>query len=457
VDDELSSGAESPTPAVNGLRWWKRFGVRVTAGVIVFVILGGVALLTVPDLLLRNWFPDLTSQKRAAFLGPATTTVLFALGGIIALVGVGLSLSRHRQELDAAARDRERLYDDQEREQARRDEVDAQRQIETERALRERFVTTVKLLSDPAPVNRQAALFALGALADDWDAFGKPDEVQVCIEVLTGYLRAPRSGEMLIPLTQIEDDQSDPSDRREAERTTPQEISVKQAGYTVIARHLQKDAAPHWRGRSLNLAGAHIDFDVDLNGVIITDRGSVNFSDATITNLGSVSLSSATITNLGRLGLYSATITNRGWVNLFGATITNGGHVGLTSATITKGGSVALNKATITNRGLVSLFHATITETGMVALSGATVTDRGSVSIDNATITNRGLVSLRGVTITEDGVVSLRDLTITDSGVVSFQGATIADNVSADILATTVVVGGGSVTLPDGTLHPPAA
>ncbi len=221
---------------------WHRFGVWVTVGVVLYVIAGAILLVKVPDRLLAHWFPTLDESARAAFLGPAANVVLFGLGGTIALVGVGLSLSRHRQELEAAERDRQRLVDDQARERARQGEVDDQRRIDTERALRERFVTTVKLLSDPAPVNRQAALFALGALADDWHAFEKPDEVQVCIEVLTGYLRAPRTDDMLVPLTQEQLDTLSREERHAAQRTTAQEISVKQAGYTVIRNHLAGQA-----------------------------------------------------------------------------------------------------------------------------------------------------------------------------------------------------------------------
>ncbi|WP_307447513.1 MULTISPECIES: hypothetical protein [Microbacterium] len=380
MDPDQRSNAKSPNGTVTRVRWWRRFGTLVTAGVVLYVIVGGVLLLKVPDRLLANWFPDLTSQERAAFLGPATTAVLFALGGTIALVGVGLSLSRHRQELEAAARDRERLHDDREREQARRDEVDAQRRIETERALRERFVTTVKLLSDTAPVNRQAALFALGALADDWDAFGKSDEVQVCIEVLTGYLRAPRSDEMLGPLSEEEHDQLDPSERREAQRTTPQEVSVKQAGYAVIRTHLREDGPARWHNRVLNLAGAHIDFTVDLSLTTIANGGAVILAEAKITNRGAVYLS-------------GATITDRGSVNLTGATITNGGYVLLASATITNRGSVSLDFASVTNGGVVNVDNTTITNSGTINFSDATITDRGYANLDFAKVTNGGWVT----------------------------------------------------------------
>lgn len=434
MENDKSSSAESLGPAVRGVRWWNRFGVRVTAGVVLYVIVGGIVLLTVPDLLLENWFPDLTAQRRAAFLGPATTAVLFALGGTIALVGVGLSLSRHRQELEAAARDRERLHDDREREQARRDEVDAQRRIETERALRERFVATVKLLSDPAPVNRQAALFALGALSDDWDAFGKPDEVQVCIEVLTGYLRAPRSDEMLMPFPHEEHDQLDPSDRRKAQRTTPQEVAVKQAGYTVIDRHLGDWSTIHWHGRTINLAGAHIDFAVDLNG-------------AHITNLGSVNLDGANITNSGSLNLRGANIDNSGSVNLDRAHITNSGSVDLNGAHITNLGSVTFDGAVITNSGSVDLEGAVITDSGSVRLNGANITDNGSVICRGANIADSGFVALEGAIVTDRGYVSFRRTNITDSGFVSLEGALYSDDRSVD-LSDVRTNNGGSVVPP---------
>lgn len=468
MDHDKSSNSESPNTAVEEVPWWSWFGVDVAAGVILFVIVGGIALFNVPDLLLADWFPDLTSEQRAAFLGPATTAVLFALGGTIALIGVGLSISRHRQEIKASARDLERLYDDRERERARRDEVDAQRSVDTERALRERFVTTVKLLSDPAPVNRQAALFALGALADDWDAFGKPDEVQVCIEVLTGYLRAPRSDEMLVPLPQEGVTSSSPPDRRGAHHTTPQEIAVKQAGYTVIDRHLREDATPHWRDRTINLAGAHIDFDVDLNGATITNNGTVNLDNATVTNNGTVNLGKATVTNNGTVSLYDATITNDGTVTLENATITHNATVSLWGATITHRATVNLNRATIAHGGRVTIDGATIADIGYVSLRDATVAHGGYVSFDEATIAQSGYVDFDGITVADGGAVTvygapiedgggvvLHRVTVAEGGKMSFYGAMLADNVSANIRVADVS-GGGSVTLHDGTLNPPA-
>ncbi|MGK9149534.1 hypothetical protein KXS11_18005 [Plantibacter flavus] len=343
---------------------WKQFGLYVTLGVILYVIVGGVALVTVPDQLLANWFPDLSSKERAAFLGPATNAVLFALGGTIALVGVGLSLSRHRQELEAAARDRVRLRNDQEREQSRRQEAEIQRRTETERALRDRFVTTVNLLSDPSPVNRQAAIFALGALADDWTAFGKRDEVQVCIEVLTGYLRAPRSDDMLLPLTEEEHAQLDPTERREAQRTTPQEIAVKQAGYSVIKDHLKTENPSNWCDRPLNLDGSHIDFMVNLRDCDIDEGAYFDLHNATISNDGILAFRDMTVS---------------GFVDLENLKIV-GGYVELRDLEVKDGAVVTISGTTVCADGHVSLEGATISAHGTLAYGVMTLKTGGSVN-----------------------------------------------------------------------------
>ncbi|MDE0547556.1 hypothetical protein [Microbacterium sp. C7(2022)] len=412
---------------------WRRFGVWVTVGVVLYIIGGAILLVKVPDRLLAHWFPTLDESARAAFLGPAANVVLFGLGGTIAVVGVGLSLSRHRQELEAAERDRQRLVDDQARERARQVEVDVQRRIDTERALRERFVTTVKLLSDPAPVNRQAALFALGALADDWHAFEKPEEVQVCIEVLTGYLRAPRTDDMLVPLTQEQLDTLSREERHAAQRTTAQEISVKQAGYTVIRNHLAGQAAPHWHDRRIDLSDAHIDFRIGLQGATVSGSGRMQLAGATVGPGGRVDLEGATISDSGRVDLGVATI-NRGWVNLKDATISDGGKVDLMWTTVT-GGEVNLEGATIIDDGQVNLTVTTMND-AQVILEGATI-DGGLVDLMWTTVTG-GEVNLKGATISDGGKVDLTGVTISDAGRVDFGAATIGDGGKVDLTGVTI-------------------
>ncbi|MGG7453058.1 hypothetical protein ACQ3HE_19340 [Plantibacter auratus] len=419
---------------------WKQFGWYVTLGVILYVIVGGIALATVPDQLLANWFPDLSSKERAAFLGPATNAVLFALGGTIALVGVGLSLSRHRQELQAADRDRIRLRDDQERERSRIQEAAIERGTEAERALRDRFVTTVNLLSDPSPVNRQAALFALGALADDWDAFGKPDEVQVCIEVLTGYLRAPRSDDMLLPLSEEEHSQLEASERRDAQRTTPWEVSVKQAGYTVIRNHLKREDAPDWSSRHLNLDDAHIDFEVDLRGGETTESGRLSLQNVKIKGGGFVDLSSFSVRDRARLDLSGVKITNATnerltGVNLHNATIVDGGWVSFHSAEVGRGTVVFLDGVTVDGEGVLLLQEASIR--GLVGVRGVTVHTAGTVDLVYIEVGLSGVVDLQGTRICPGGRISTKHARVIGSGIMDIGGVTIES--------------GGSLVLPDGS------
>ncbi len=144
--------------------------------------------------------------------------MLIGLGGVIAVVGVTLSVARHREELETQRRDRERLGDDRAKESARRSEWEDQRRTDAEREFRARFVTTVNLLSDQSSIKRTAALYAIGALADDWTAFGRADEAQVCINVLCGYLKAPSP-----------DNQAN----------TANERAVRQTGFDIIGSHLK--------------------------------------------------------------------------------------------------------------------------------------------------------------------------------------------------------------------------
>ncbi|QRY42329.1 hypothetical protein JVX92_14930 (plasmid) [Microbacterium hominis] len=336
--------------------WRRSFGVWVTAGVVLFVIIGVVLLAKVPDWLLANWFPTLDENARAGFLGPAANVVLLGLGGVIAVVGVGLSLSRHHQELEAAERDRQRLVDDRERESARRVEVEASRRIDAERALRDRFVTTVKLLSDEAPVNRQAALFALGALADDWEAFGKPDEVQVCIEVITGYLRAPGS-------------QGDGP-------TNPAERTVKQAGYSIINDHLSRDERS-WSSRTIDLSGVVCDFRIQLRGAVLEGRGALSFDGLRIEEGG-------------QLLIQGLTVRDEGTVTFDGAVVQ---------------GSLSAHTLRLTD-GLISFLDLDV-EGGNVNIGGVKTAGRGGLYVSQLHVRSGGNVSIGPALVQDETVVSI--------------------------------------------------
>lgn len=60
-----------------------------------------------------------------------------------------------------------------------------------ESALRDRYTAIATQIADESAAIRQAGIYALTALADDWHAFGEDDERQVCINLLQWYLRVP--------------------------------------------------------------------------------------------------------------------------------------------------------------------------------------------------------------------------------------------------------------------------
>jgi hypothetical protein len=425
------------------LAWWKRlgYGQRVAIGIVAYVAVALPIVLYAPAGLLNNWVPGLSPEEQGKLLGAAGNLVLLALGGVIAVVTVGLSLSRHRQELDAAERDRQRLSDDQNRERARLAEVNDQRRIETERALRQRFVTTAQLLSDPAPVNRQAALYALGALADDWDAIGKPDEVQVCIEVLTGYLRAPRSDAMLLPLDMEEAQYLEREDYYDAQHTTPLEVSVKQAGYTVIRNHLRQGTSPSWSDRHLNLSRAHIDFSVELLQTVIREGGALDLRGTRIVHSGTVDLADARISDGGRLLLAGAKITGRGSVDLSNTVITGRGSIDLRDAWIANG-HVYLRRAQIRELGGVILRDATVRQRGSVDLQGALV--GGNIDLTSVSISGKNArIILASTAIIDGGNIDLADATVSDGGYVSLDSAEIGNGGRVDIAGATIGASGG--------------
>ena len=264
MTDQVDSEGAAPTTsaALKPRRRLLRPSTIIIATTI-FVLVAIALLLLVPGPLVAHWLGGVTQDATTIRLSltSASQTVLFALGGFIALVGVGLSLSRHGLELDSATLDRAK-------EDRRIDELSQQRRIEAERELRTRFTNSVALLSDPEKVStRQAGVYALAALADDWHEFGRFDESQVCIDVLCGYLRSGW-------------DPSAPSG--DGERR------IRAAGFDVIGAHLRpRDDRPTWHDARFNLRGALIDFDVDMARTEIREHTEIDlrraeFRDGTI-------------------------------------------------------------------------------------------------------------------------------------------------------------------------------
>ena len=433
--------------------------VVVVVVAVAYLVGGGLALLHLPAALLENWVPDGTTEERGKLLGQSAQIVLFGLGGIIAVVGVTLSILRHREELAAAERDRLRREDDLTKEATRKDEAHLQRRSDAEREMRSRFVIAVDLLSSTASIKRTAALYALAALADDWDTHGRTDEVQVCIDVICGYLRAP------IPL--------------ERRNSTDEDKEVKAAGFALIAERLRQGSTHSWSAKRINLSRSHIDLPLNFTNATLTDGGIVNLEDATVSDGGIVNLDGVSVSARGRVNLDRATVSGQGRLSLNRATVSEDGWLTLDVLTINDGGLVHLHRATVKHGGMVSLHDSTVTG-GILRLSVMTVSG-GSVLMDGLIVNNSGRVGLSRITVVAGGRLSLDEMNVSDSevriprvtvgqgGMVSLDGltvneggklvlsaATVEDGGIVDITGATVKRGGvvdlGRATVADGGL-----
>lgn len=379
-----------------------------------FVVAGGVMLAVVPGMLLDNWVPSATVEERSKLLGSAAQIVLFGLGGVIAIIGVALSLARHGQSLDDAvelrAREtvrREEFVDqitlDREREDARRSEAEVQRRTELERDLRARFQAAVDLLSAESTTKRTAALYALSALGDDWLAFGNPKELQVCIDVMCGYLRSA-----------VADD-----------ARTPDEGSVRTTGYDLIREHLQRGedgAGPPWAGCGFPLAYAPIWFSADLSGIVLTAGSSIDLSMCRLSGTGRLSFRRASVERRARIEMRAARIEGMSSVVLQDARISEGGFVSLRQARVDDGGVIAGQRVRVSAHGsllltrlrvnsLVDLSDASVTSMGKLTAADAHLGDHGQLLLTRAHVSEQGRLLLRRIRMEPNTVLSIDDVT----------------------------------------------
>ena len=372
-----------------------------------FLFLGAVLFAWVPGVLLRSWLPDADLEERTKMLGTAGQLVLFGLGGVIAITGVALSLSRHGQELMASER-----------------EAEAHKQSR-DRDLRARFVTAVELLSDSeSPVKRVSALYALSALADDWDTLGREDEVQVCVDVICGYLRAPLADGV--------------------GRTPKDEISVRRAGYDLIAVHLRQNIpyvakrrnSHSWSERLLDLSRVHIDFDVDLSSAVFNEL---------------LNLRDATVTGEGRLNLVNSSIEGLGHIDLSNSHIATGARIDLRNSVCDAHPAVSFDESTI--NGEISMDRIELHEDAWLAFARADIGKGAHIDLTDATIVDRGCVTFEGAQITGDARVDLLNVCVVPDGddspisaVLSFEGVTGLEGAVIDSTARS-----GTMQLPDGS------
>lgn len=426
--------------------WWLR-GWVIASAIFVFCLVVVVLLLTVPE----------------DRFGDSAKTILLASGGLVAVVGVGLSLSRHREELDSADRDRARLahdqnkeenrrqeyedrrIDDRKRERQRRDdererdvarqkEADVQRRMDHERELRGRYVAAVELLSDTEhPMKRIAGLRSLGALADDWDAFGRSGEVQVCIDTLCDYLRAAPT----------------PIQAGESEANTPHgEIQVRVAGYQILRDHLGPTAEPYWGDRRINLSGALIDFPVNLSGIDLRG-GTLDFSATQFLAWGRLGLASSTISGYGVLDLSQLNLRSASRIDLEGVQLTDSGKVLAKWAQLRDNAVLDLSRMSLDDAAGVVLTHAEVRDGSRIELERAVFRSESRLGLGWITLLGSALVNARTVMLLGESRCSLEVAEVAEKSSVTLPGATIkADGVE---MHGAIAGDTGAITLPDGS------
>ncbi|MBS1674465.1 MAG: pentapeptide repeat-containing protein [Actinobacteria bacterium] len=231
----------------------KSYGWIIFAGVVAYIAVGGWLLLWVPGALIQNWVPDVTqTEDRNKLLGAAGQIVLFSLGGVIAAVGVGLSLSRKRDETKAAERDQDRLA------------------IDRDANFTARYTEAIAQLGSEYLAIRLGGVYALERIAQDSDR-----DHGVIVEVLAAYIR--NDGKT----RRFTDDSPgrDPEDRWSGDR--PEDVA---AAISVLSRIVT--GTPR-----LRLNGADLR-EADFSGVNLTNAV-LSGADLTSARLSKAKLDSA--------------------------------------------------------------------------------------------------------------------------------------------------------------------
>lgn len=183
-----------------------------------------------------------------------------------------------------------------------RREADRLHTRETVRELRTRFGAATAQLANPHPTVRQSGAYAVAALADDWHAFGNDRERQVCIDVLTGYLRTPNTDHR--------------PETAEAPADPGLDGPVRETIIRLIVEHrTAADTDISWARAHTDLAGA------DLRGVTLTrcEMPGINLASADLTgarlsgaNLAGANLAGTILTGADLIGAHLAGARLRG-------------------------------------------------------------------------------------------------------------------------------------------------
>lgn len=220
------------------------------------------------------------SQPLATFLAGAGALSAGLLAYLNGQRSRELAEAHHKADMD---RERERHQEDS--------------RHTKESALRDRYTAIATQIAHESAAIRQAGVYALTALADDWHVFGEDDERQVCINLLQWYLR--------VPLPQSDDAEQPDRSEREVRQTI--------VGILTQRRRRPPGDPKSWASTSISLSQASLrrcsltDFNLaglDLSNADLT-RANLRGADLTNTNLTNTILYEA---NLYQADLAFATL-----------------------------------------------------------------------------------------------------------------------------------------------------
>jgi uncharacterized protein YjbI with pentapeptide repeats len=350
----------------------------------------------------------------------AMKIVLAVVGGIGGVVA--LTVAYRRQHLGEAADRRE----------------EAKERREDTKVYNDRFAKAAELLGSEKAAVRLAAVYALSALADDWN-----DGRQTCIDVLCAYLRMPYTppdepapaeppvaaggptlrGKLRARMRRPTPPAPEPAATGDDDRERREQRQVRHTVIRLIPDHLRQPEHPHtWTGHNLDFSGAVLD-GADFSGTVFSG-GTVSFACARFSG-GTVSFACARFSG-GTVSFAGARFSEV-TVSFAGAQFC--GDVVFDDAHFSTGAVLFLGAAQLLD-GRLSFSHAQVCG-GRILLNGADLAggrvsfagaqlSRGTVSFANVKF-SRGWLQFRGATF--EGAQMCFDGAEFSGATVSFAGA----------------------------------
>lgn len=363
--------------------WWAR-GVVLSLTVSAFLLLGGLALWLLPGYLSSAWSPKVVddSVTSDASVAPGSTPpasaaqiVVLALGGVVGVFGVALSLSRHGDEKLEAERDQLRL--------------EAERVTER----RTRFATLTSLIADEdKPMSRLAALHGLGALADDWDIAGNNKESRVCASLIAEYLK--------IPVRKAGDQQLDAD-------TQARITAVK-----IIREHLLAGASRSWSEYNISLEGARFYFPANFSDINLASRAKLDLEGVEISGSGCLDMSGATVGDNAEINLARMTLCGNGTTDLQKVSLSNDARILLNDSKLADGTQVTLDRMDVSGAAEVHLNHLRMSGTARLDIRSVELRDDTALVCNGAELRDISKLSLNGAKFTGNAKLLLPGLAL---------------------------------------------